>query len=151
VLCPTNILVPTDFSKYSDKALKQALDIAQEYKAKVYLIHVVPAEFRTIKDDYTDLSLTEEIVRQYEEKLIASARKKIEKQAARTLCGRTIEIIPETVMGRPEREIIRFQHEKGIDLVVISSLGKSGLSQYLMGSVAREVLKKTTCPVLLTK
>jgi nucleotide-binding universal stress UspA family protein len=37
----TKILVPTDFSEYSDKALRQALDIALQYKAKVFVLHVV--------------------------------------------------------------------------------------------------------------
>jgi len=151
MLHPTKILVPTDFSKYADKALRQALDIAQEYRAKVYLIHVVPGEFRSIADEYSDVSITEETLQHYEEKLVASARKKMEKQMTRLLGDRTIEVIREAVIGKPEEEIIRFQHEKGIDLVVISSLGKSGLSRYLIGSVARGVLKGTSCPVLLSK
>lgn len=36
---PTKILVPTDFREYSDRALEQALDIAKQYKAKVFLLH----------------------------------------------------------------------------------------------------------------
>ena len=70
MLRPTKILVPTDFSRFADKALRQALDIAQAYAAKLYLVHVVPGEFRSIKDDYTDVSLTEEILQHYEEKMI---------------------------------------------------------------------------------
>ena len=41
--------------------------------------------------------------------------------------------------------------EKGIDLIVIASLGRSGIAKYLIGSVARNVLKGAKCPVLLTK
>ena len=44
MLRPTKILVPTDYSDYSDKALKQALDIAKHYNAKVFLFHVIPKE-----------------------------------------------------------------------------------------------------------
>ena len=36
---PKKILVPTDFSKFSEGALKQAYDIAKQYKAKIYLLH----------------------------------------------------------------------------------------------------------------
>ncbi len=151
MLRPTKILVPTDFSKYSDKALRQALDIAKEYGAKVYLLHVTSSEFRSITDDYTDVSITEETLQQYEEKMVASARKKLERQAKKLLGEAPVEVIRETLMGRPEEEIVRFQQEKGVDLVVISSLGKSGLSRYLIGNVARDVLKGATCPVLLTK
>ena len=151
MLRPTRILVPTDFSEYADKALRQAMDIAEEYKAKVYLIHVVPGELRSIADDYSDVSITEKTLQRYEKKLVSSARKKMEKQIARLSGDRRVEVIPEAVIGRPEDEIIRFQYETGIDLVVISSLGKSGLSRYLIGNVARAVLKGATCPVLLSK
>ena len=44
MLMPTKILVPTDFSEYSDKALEQALDIAKQYHAKVFLLHVIHEE-----------------------------------------------------------------------------------------------------------
>ena len=44
MLMPTRILVPTDFSEYSDRALEQALDIAKQYHAKVFLLHVVHDE-----------------------------------------------------------------------------------------------------------
>lgn len=151
MLRPTKILVPTDFSKYADKALRQALDIAQEYGAKVYLIHVMPAEFRSIADDYTDVSITEETLQQYEEKMVASSRKKMEKQVAKSLGDSAVEVASETLIGKPEEEIVKFQQEKGVDLIVISSLGKSGLSRYLIGSVARGVLKGAACPVLLSK
>jgi nucleotide-binding universal stress UspA family protein len=46
---PTQILVPTDFSEYSDKALEQALNISKQYHAKVFLPHVVYDEiYRTM-------------------------------------------------------------------------------------------------------
>ena len=44
MLMPTRILVPTDFSEYSDKALEQALDIAKQYHAKVFVFHVIYEE-----------------------------------------------------------------------------------------------------------
>ena len=151
MLRPTKILVPTDFSKYADKALRQAMDIAQEYRAKVYLVHVMPGEFRSIADEYTDVSITEDTLRQYEEKMVASARKKMEKQVTKLLGDSAVEVTLETVIGKPEEEIVKFQQEKGVDLIVISSLGKSGLSRYLIGSVARGVLKGAACSVLLSK
>ena len=56
---PTKILVATDFSGYSDKALQQALDIAIEYKAKVYVSHVVHERIqRALTDDYSDITIT---------------------------------------------------------------------------------------------
>jgi nucleotide-binding universal stress UspA family protein len=40
MFAPKNILVPTDFSEHSDRALKQAVDIASEHNSKIYLLHV---------------------------------------------------------------------------------------------------------------
>jgi universal stress protein A len=151
MLHPKKLLVPTDFSKYADSALKQALDIAQDYGAKIYLLHVVPGELRRMADDYTDIPITEEAVQQFEEKMVASVRRKLERQIDKMRGERTIEVIQETRVGRPDEEIVKFQREKHVDLVVISSLGKAGLSGYLIGRVARAVLRGATCSVLLSK
>jgi nucleotide-binding universal stress UspA family protein len=53
--------------------------------------------------------------------------------------------------GIPYDEILKEGKDKGIDLIVIASLGRSGIAKYLIGSVARNVLKGSKCPVLLTK
>ena len=52
MLAPTKILVPTDFSEYSDKALRQALDIAEQYNAKVYVLHVIRERMIDRFDEY---------------------------------------------------------------------------------------------------
>jgi len=63
------------------------------------------------------------------------------------------EVEVETVVRRgvPYVEILKLGEEERIDLIVIASLGKSGIARYLIGSVARNVLKGSKCPVLLTK
>jgi universal stress protein A len=148
MLEPTKILVPTDFSKHSDKALKQAFDIAQEYKAKAYVIHVVREKMSHEIDDY---GLTAHSVRQMEADMIRGARKKLQKEIDRFPQAKEIEVSSEAVIGDPPEEILKAQTGKGIDLIVISSLGKTGLAKYFIGSVARKVLKGSTCSVLLTK
>ncbi len=148
MLMPTKILVPTDFSQYSDRALAQAIDIAQEYKAQVYVLHVVSEKIGHSIDDY---GLTPRSIKQMETKMINGARKKLQKEIAKFPQVNSLEIFGEVVMGNPAEMIINTQKEKKIDLIVISSLGQAGLAKYLLGSVARNVLKGSTCPVLLTK
>ena len=53
--------------------------------------------------------------------------------------------------GIPYNEIMNIQEEKKIDLIVISSHGKTGMMKHLMGSVAEKVLRGTKCDVLLVK
>jgi nucleotide-binding universal stress UspA family protein len=148
MLIPTKILVPTDFSSYSDRALAQALDIAQEYKAQVYMLHVVPEKIGHSIDDY---GLTPRSIKQMETKMINGAKKKLQKELNKFLQVNELEVFGEVVIGNPSEIILNTQKDKKIDLIVISSLGKTGLAKFFLGSVTRNVLKGSTCPVLLTK
>lgn len=149
MLAPTRILVPTDFSEYSDKALRQALDIAKEYKARVYVLHVIHERMSDRLDDY---GLTyPDFVDDMEEQMIEGARKRLETQIGKFPQAKELEVFAEAVIGNTSEVILEEEGKKGIDLIVIASLGKTGMSKYLIGSVARNVLKAAKCPVLLTK
>ncbi len=147
MLRPTKILVPTDFSEYSDKALKQAIDIAKQYGAKVYLFHVV-AGLRMVAVDY---AVPGEMVATLERQQIESAASMMEAQLGRFPGAREVEVITDIGVGNPAEAILKEEKDKGIDLIVIASLGTSGLAKYLIGGVARNVLKGAKAPVLLTK
>lgn len=149
MLKPTKILVPTDFSPYSDKALRQAFDIAKQYKAQVYVLHVVHERISHTIDDYGFTAL--ESLKTMEWELMNKARLKLEKEIEKFPQAKEVEVFSDAVLGNPSEEILKAQAEKGIDLIVIASLGRTGLAKYLVGSVARNVLKGSTCPVLLTK
>jgi universal stress protein A len=148
VLKPTKILVPTDFSEYSDKALRQALDIALQYKAKVFVVHVIHEQITQCVYDYC---LSTEEVQRAEEQLIAAAKQNLQKQLAKVPAAKEVELTADVRKGIPSEEILKEEQDKGIDLIVIASLGQTGLSKYLIGSIARNVLKGAKCPVLLTK
>jgi len=148
MLKPTKILVPTDFSEYSDKALRQALDIAVQYQAKVFVVHVIHQQITQCVYDYC-LSAAE--VQRAEEQLITAANQNLQKQLAKFSTAKEVELTADVRKGHPSEEILKEEEEKGIDLIVIASLGQTGLSKYLVGSIARNVLKGAKCPVLLTK
>jgi nucleotide-binding universal stress UspA family protein len=151
MLKPTKILVPTDFSIYSNFALKQALDIASEYGAEVYVLHVLEEKIHYAMDEEYKGVISVKSIKKLEKDLVKLANKTLNKQIEHVSSNNNVKIIPEVVLGIPYVEILRFQQEKGIDLVVISSIGHTGLARYFIGGVARIVLKGTTCPVLLTK
>jgi universal stress protein A len=149
MLVPTKILVPTDFSKYSDKALNQAFDIAKQYNSKVYVLHVIHEKMIDRIDDY---GITyPSYVKDMEMEMIKGARVKLQKEIDKFPQAKELEVLSEVVLGKPSEEILKAQTEKGIDLIVIASLGRSGIAKYMIGSVARNVLKGSKCPVLLTK
>lgn len=145
---PTKILVPTDFSEFSDKALAQAFDIAQEYKAKVRVLHVVNEKIGHSFDDY---DLTPESIKDMEAHMVNGAKRKLQRQLGKFPQSKELDIVSDVVLGNPAEEILKVQAEQGIDLIIISSLGRTGLAKYFIGGVARNVLKGATCPVLLTK
>ena len=148
MLRPTKILVPTDFSDYSDKALKQALDIAKQYNAKVFLFHVIPRE---VNRCVADVCLGDDVVRDLEDQLNTRAQENLQKQLDKFPQSQEVSVTTEIGKGIPYEAILQEAEDNGIDLIVIASLGRSGIARFLIGSVSRNVLKGAKCPVLLTK
>lgn len=148
MLVPTRILVPTDFSEFSGKALRQALDIANEYQAKVFLLHVVHEVM-----DFTGLDFinSEDMIRDFKGNEVVWAERGLKKQLESFPQTNDVEVETIVRRGVPYVEILKVGEEERIDLIVIASLGKSGIARYLIGSVARNVLKGSKCPVLLTR
>jgi len=152
MLKPTKILVPTDFSEHSDKALKQALDIALEYNAKVYVLHVVEEKLQTtLTADHSELIVNLDEIAALEKTLLTHARERLHRQVDKFSEYKNARVIQKVVSGIAYQEILGEQENLGADLVVIASLGKSGIARFLIGSVANNVLRGAKCPVLLTK
>ena len=148
MLRPTKILVPTDYSEYSDKALQQALDIAKHYNAKVFLFHVIPKE---VNPCVADVCLGDDVVRDIESQMITRAQEELQSQLNKFPQAKDVSVTTDIGTGTPYDAILKEAEDKGIDLIVIASLGRSGIARFLIGSVARNVLKGAKCPVLLTK
>jgi nucleotide-binding universal stress UspA family protein len=149
MLKPTKILVPTDFSEYSDRALAQGLDIAQQYEAKLFLLHVVQGD---VYRDILEFTFLEEAVRHsIRNGAEAWAQESLQKQLGYFPQAKDVEVVTNVRWGVPYDEILKEGKEQGIDLIIIASLGRTGVAKYLIGSVARNVLKGSKCPVLLTK
>jgi universal stress protein A len=147
MLRPTKILVPTDFSEFSDRALRQALDIGRQYGAKVFILHVIPPMARYA----IDYAITADAMMAAEEQAKESSAESIKAQSAKFPHSKDLEIETVIETGAPAETILRFAEEQGVDLIVIASLGRWGLAKYLIGHVARNILKGATCPVLLTQ
>jgi len=146
MFAPKNILVPADFSEYSGKALKKAVEIASEHKSKIYLLHVVDEVMQCAVDYCLDISL----VKQIEKQSLNFAKEKLQKEAEGFAKSKGIRIIVDVKMGDTYETILKEQKDKRIDLIVIASRGKKGLIHHL-GSVADKVMRGAKCPVMLVK
>ncbi|MBN1547265.1 MAG: universal stress protein [Syntrophaceae bacterium] len=149
---PKRILVPTDFSQYSDMALKQAFDIASDCKSTVYVLHVAPENIHyDFSDDLIAMQATVKDIKELESYYLQAVRKKLNDQVTSILKDKKIKVVEDVVFGIPYEEILNEQKKRKIDLIVISSLGRSAIARFLLGSVARNVLKGAKCNVLLAK
>jgi nucleotide-binding universal stress UspA family protein len=148
MFAPKNILVPTDFSKYADAALKKAVDIAAQHDTKIYLLHVIDEQIRQCAADYC---LSYEVVQKLEKDSQKAAKEKLKQEADAIVKSKKIQVVFDVKNGVPSEVILSEQKAKKIDLIVIASHGKTGILKQLMGSVADRVIKGAKCPVIVVK
>lgn len=147
MFAPKSILVPTDFSEFSDNALEKAYDIAKQYKAKVYLLHVIGV-VRTCAVDYC---FDQQTIDELDRKAAESSRDMMQKQIEKVVKSKDVEITAHLTKGTPYEEILKEQEARDIDLIVIASHGRTGILGHLLGSVAEKVVRGAKCPVVLVK
>jgi nucleotide-binding universal stress UspA family protein len=143
-----NILVPTDGSDTAESAVDHAIDIAEKYGATIHALYVVDI-------DATNYSLgTEQIDRIRRGDVDEMTEVKAEADEATGYVvdraaehGLTVE--EHVAAGQPARAIRKFVEDNDVDLVVMGSHGRSGLSRVVLGSVAEKVLRRTRLPVLV--
>lgn len=146
---PKKILVPTDFSENSDKALQQAIDIARWSKAELYLLNV--GDERTVRQCGFDFCLPDEMMRQIKERIVTSGEENLRKQLSRVPDGSGVSITPYVKQGVPDELILREAQEKAVDLIVMGAVGGTASRSRRMGSIADRVAEGADCSVLVVK
>jgi nucleotide-binding universal stress UspA family protein len=133
-----NILYATDFSGHSNEALPYALSIARRYGSKVFAVHVVSlSPFPSSSPTIALQAVAAQAVREAKE--------------AMAKLGPQLEAIRHKVLirkGAVLKELSRIVDEERIDLIVVGTHGRTGISKVLMGSVAEEIFRQAPCPVL---
>jgi nucleotide-binding universal stress UspA family protein len=140
------ILVPTDFSETADSALTYAKALASQLGASVHLLHV-------FADPYTSAAYASEVYAPMPPEVRARALKDIEECLRERLDGEGAEVMGTTavVTGLTAKQIVRYAAEHGIDLIVMGTHGRRGVSHILLGSVAEHVVRTARCPVLTVR
>jgi nucleotide-binding universal stress UspA family protein len=133
-----HVLVPIDFSETSEAALKYGIALARAFKAKLHLLHVPEHPGVAAEAEYP-LGIFETMQNAAHDRL-----------GALLTARETRELKPELAMriGKPSAEIIRYAQNRGIDLIVMGTHGRTGVAHVLMGSVAERVVRSAPCPVL---
>jgi nucleotide-binding universal stress UspA family protein len=135
------ILIATDGSKYSRGAAVKGLEIARFHGSKVYALYVIDLRALT---SVNGMPAPENIYLILEDEGKRAAGEV--KEMAGDLPAEAF-----VLAGNPASTIVDFAKDNGIDLIVMGTLGKSGIEKLLLGSVAGHVIRHATCPVLVVK
>jgi len=139
------ILLPTDFSAFSSTATKYACELATKFAAELHLLHALEVHLSSTPGFGMGLALPT---------YINESLKQAEKSLAGVLDPQWAaghKIVQAVVEGSPKVEIIRYARAHQIDLIVVATHGRTGLSHVLMGSVAESVVRTAPCPVLTVR
>jgi len=134
-----SVLVATDFSSASDKAISHAISIARHYRAKLCLMHVVSSVALNMAGPEAVAHATS---------LAFQDLTSVERQL---VCGGVLRDIEHGIMVREGdiwtelKEVIR---NDGVDLLVIGTHGRTGLKKLVLGSVAEQIFRQAHCRVL---
>ena len=135
------ILIPLDGSALAEQALPHAIAQAKHFEAELILLQVLaPLPSAPLLGEVARSraeASSNALAREYLERVVAAVQE------------HDIPVQVATAQGSPPVAITVFAEEKDVDLIVMSTRGQSGLSRWLMGSVADRVVRGANVPVLL--
>ncbi|HUE73828.1 MAG TPA: universal stress protein [Pirellulaceae bacterium] len=133
------ILVPVDFSESSDAALDWATVLARDTGATLLIIHVETVPLTTGGGEYI-YAIPEPATQELLERL----HKVVPRDSS-------IPIVHRLLAGDPAEAILRAAQSEGVDMIVMGTHGRRGITRLLMGSVAEAIVRRAECPVLILK
>ena len=126
MFAPKNILVPTDYSEYADKALRKALEIAKPFKSGINPLRVN----NIVQECAGDYCIDYASLQKVREEIAEGTKKNMQAEVAKFDEFKDIAVSFDIREGVPSIEILRDQEDKAIDPIVISSKGKRGLTKH---------------------
>jgi nucleotide-binding universal stress UspA family protein len=140
------ILVPLDGSELSEKALKALIDVATPPgDIDVILLEVVEPPVTLYVGGPSAISTAQEAQKQAK----TAAAAYLSKLASR-LKRKKLSVKTAVVIGTPADVILDYANQNRVDLIIMSTHGKSGISRWFFGSVAEKVTRHATIPVLIS-
>jgi len=136
------ILVPTDFSEHSHKALLYGAELASKFGAELHLLHAV----ERVPVAYGEGAY---FPPETEAELEAAAASQLEELKASAANG--VKVVRKVEHGHPFVETVRYAKENDIGLIVLGTHGRGAIAHMLLGSVAEKVVRKAPCPVLTVR
>jgi universal stress protein A len=136
-----SILVPTDFSDKSGKALKYAMQLVKLFGAQITLLHVV----EPIQPDFDVFPMALN-----QQQTVKAAEVELKRFASR-LVGKPAGMRYLVRLGKPYYQVAEAAQASNADLIIIATHGRTGLKHILLGSTAERVVRHAPCPVLTVR
>jgi nucleotide-binding universal stress UspA family protein len=137
----SHILCPTDFSEGSEVAFNTALELARDNRARLTVLHVHHVPATALPDMF--FAMTPELLQDTERSVDSYLDQLVDRARAAGIAT-----TQRTLFGSTHREICAIAAELDVDLIVIGTHGRTGISHALLGSVAERVVRRAPCPVL---
>jgi nucleotide-binding universal stress UspA family protein len=140
-----NIVIATDGSENTQKAISYGIEIAKLSGATVHALYVVDtSSFSSIPmSTEGGWEAMYEVLKTEGKKAVSAVKSKGEASG--------VEVREVVLEGHPINEIIEFAEKNNADLVVMGTLGKTGLDRFLLGSVAEKVVRGSKVPVMVVR
>jgi nucleotide-binding universal stress UspA family protein len=137
----SKIIAPTDLSNLSQSALRYAMQLALEQGAEVIVYNVISEDGEWF-DKNDELNPVKALVPQQRQRLADFVKESCAEFLDQLKVKEVVEV------GVPYRDIVRKAADERADLIVMSTHGRTGLEQVMLGSVTAKVVARATCPVL---
>jgi nucleotide-binding universal stress UspA family protein len=140
------IFYATDFSEASERALDEAVGLAQQFGAELRVVHVIEPVHYVTGEEFAAADLYTKLEEAAERNATASMK---------TLLGKVEKLGVKTesllLKGTSAEQIVTAAKERNADMIVIGTHGRTGLSRLFMGSVAARIVSTAECPVLTVR
>ncbi|NLT28116.1 MAG: universal stress protein [Dehalococcoidales bacterium] len=138
------VLVPLDGSELSESALMHVTDIISDCNAADVVLMRIKEPLDPNVIGTLDAKVAVELDEAYRDEAARYLDKVVETLKEKGIAAKT-----EVLSGNPAEEIIKYSQKNDIDLIIMSTRGRSGLSRLVFGSVAEKVIRNSTVPVLI--
>ena len=138
----SKVLVPIDFSDYSNSALKYAVNFVGHFKAELTLIYVVEPVIYPPDFSMGQIAIPS-VVLEMDKRAVDELNKLAQQEIPAEIKVKSV-----VKTGKPFLEIIETAQEEDVDLIIIATHGHTGVEHILFGSTAEKVVRKAPCPVL---
>ncbi|MFQ5655146.1 MAG: universal stress protein [Planctomycetota bacterium] len=142
------ILFPTDLSDSSLAALESACTLAERFGAELHLLYVLEdlPTVPVMSFEHLPAVTSEQFYEESEKRAADSLREVLHRRVPAEVQGGFV-----VRRGNPFLEILLAAEEQQIDLIVMSTHGRTGIKHALLGSVTEKVVRKAPCPVLTVR